>query len=136
MTTDHKFRVDFNEGNVLESVTYTLVSEFNLKPNVLKAVIDGDGSGYMLVSIVGDEDIINKSMDRVREIGFSVRELTGHIFHDREKCWSCGACVSLCHTKSLYHDAKTMEVFLETKNCIGCGSCINGCAVKAIQLVL
>lgn len=133
---DHKFRVDFNESNVLDSVAYTLVSEFNLKPNVLKAVIDGDGSGYMLVSIVGDEDNVKRGIDRIREIGFAVRELTGHIYHDRDKCWSCGACVSLCHTKSLYHDKETMEVYLDTKTCIACGSCINGCSVKAIRLEL
>ena len=133
---DHKYRIDFNESNVLDSVTYTLVSEFNLRPNVLKAVIDGDGSGYMLVSIMGDEKIVKNGMARISEIGFSVKELTGHIYHDRERCWSCGACVSLCHTKSLYHDPETMEVHLDTKTCIACGSCINGCSVRAIQLEL
>lgn len=133
---DHKFRIDFNESNVLDSVTYTLVSEFNLRPNVLKAVIDGDGSGYMLVSIIGDEELIKKGMARIQEIGFAVKELTGHIYHDRNRCWDCGACVSLCHTRSLYHDPETLEVFLDTKTCIACGSCINGCSVKAIRLEL
>ena len=70
---DHKYRIDFNESNVLDSVTYTLVSEFNLRPNVLKAVIDGDGSGYMLVSIMGDEEIVKNGMARISEIGFSVK---------------------------------------------------------------
>lgn len=133
---DHKYRIDFNESNVLDSVTYTLVSEFNLRPNVLKAVIDGDGSGYMLVSIVGEEDVVRKGMNRIHEMGFGVKELTGHIYHDRDRCWDCGACVSLCHTKSLSHDKVTMEVHLDSKTCIACGACINGCSVKAIRLEL
>ena len=51
---EKKFRIDFDESNVLESVTYTLVSEFNLKPNVLRADIGGDGHGFMLLSLVGE----------------------------------------------------------------------------------
>lgn len=133
---EKKFRIDFDESNVLESVTYTLVSEFNLRPNVLRADIDGDGSGFMLLSIVGEKDEIVKGMTHIRDIGFGVRELSGHIFHDYERCWSCGACVSLCPTKSIYHDPETMEVRLNTSTCIACGSCINACSVKAIQLEL
>ncbi len=133
---EKKFRIDFDESNVLESVTYTLVSEFNLKPNVLRADIDGDGSGFMLLSIVGEKDDIVRGMTHIRDIGFGVKELSGHIFHDYGRCWSCGACVSLCPTKSIFHDPETMEVRLNTGTCIACGSCINACSVKAIQLEL
>ena len=38
---EKKFRIDFDESNVLDSVTYTLVSEFNLKPNVLRPTSAG-----------------------------------------------------------------------------------------------
>ena len=133
---EKKFRIDFDESNVLESVTYTLVSEFNLKPNVLRADIGGDGVGFMLLSIVGDHDDIVRGMTHLRELGFVVRELSGHIFHDYGRCWSCGACVSLCPTRSIYYDPDTMEVRLNTATCIACGSCINACSVKAIQLEL
>lgn len=133
---EKKFRIDFDESNVLESVTYTLVSEFNLKPNVLRADIGGDGHGFMLLSLVGDKDDMVRGIARIREIGFKVRELSGHIFHDYERCWSCGACVSLCPTRSIYHEPDTMEVKLNTTTCIACGACINACSVKAIQLEL
>ena len=133
---EKKFRIDFDESNVLESVTYTLVSEFNLKPNVLRADIGGDGVGFMLLSIVGDQGDIVRGMTHLRELGFVVRELSGHIFHDYGRCWSCGACVSLCPTRSIYYDPDTMEVRLNTATCIACGSCINACSVKAIQLEL
>ncbi len=131
-----KIRIDFNESNVLESVTYTLVSEFNLKPNVLRADIDGDGSGFMLLSIVGEPENIQKGIEHITDKGFNVRKLKGHITHDYDRCWDCGACVSLCPTKSLYHDPATMRVLLNTDTCIACGACINSCSVKAIRLEL
>ena len=131
-----KYRIDFNESNVLESVTYTLVSEYNLKPNVLRADIGGDGSGFMLLSVIGDCDDVTLGMNHLRELGFKVKELTGHISHNYDRCWSCGACVSLCPTRSIYHDRDTAEVKLNTRTCIACGACINACSVKAIQLEL
>ena len=133
---DHKFRIDFNESNVLESVTYTLVSEFNLIPNVLRADIDGDGSGIMLLNVIGEDDVVAKGMERIQKMGFIVKELSGHIYHDEDRCWNCGGCVSLCPTKSIYHDKESMKVKLNIKTCIACNACINSCAVKAIQLEL
>ncbi|MDY5678922.1 MAG: 4Fe-4S binding protein [Candidatus Methanomethylophilaceae archaeon] len=131
-----KYRIDFDEGNVLESVTYTLVSEYDLKPNILRADITGDGSGFMLLSVIGDCDDVILGMNYLREIGFKVKELKGHISHDYERCWSCGACVSVCPTRSIYHEEETMLVKVNTKKCIACGSCLNACSVKAIQLEL
>ncbi len=133
---EKKFRIDFNESNVLESVTYTLVTKFNLKPNVLRADIDGDGSGFMLLGIIGEQDNIIAGMSHMRELGFQVSELSGHIIRDKDKCWHCGACISLCPTKSLHHIPETMEVRLNTDTCIACGACINSCSVKAIRLEL
>lgn len=133
---EKKVRIDFDESNVLESVTYTLVSEFDLKPNVLRADIAGDGRGFMLLSIVGEKENLLSGLRHLREQGFGVRELSGHIFHDYDRCWSCGACVSLCPTRSIFFDRETQEVRLNTDTCIACGSCINACSVKAIQLEL
>ena len=42
---EKKFKITYNESNVLGSVPYVLVKEFDLTPNVLKANISGDGSG-------------------------------------------------------------------------------------------
>ena len=133
---EKKFRIDFDESNVLESVTYTLVSEFNLKPNVLRADIGGDGHGFMLLSLVGEKNDMVAGIEHIRGQGFKVKELNGHIFHDYDRCWSCGACVSLCPTRSIYCVPETQEVRLNTDTCIACGSCINACSVKAIQLEL
>ena len=50
-----KFKIEFDEANVQDSVSYILVTEFDLKPNVLKAEISGDGSGVMIHAHEGEE---------------------------------------------------------------------------------
>ncbi len=133
---ERKLKIDFDDNNVLESVMYIFVSEFNLRPNVLRVDIGGDGSGFMLVSVVGQKEDILRGVIRIRDMGYQVRELNGHIFHDYDRCWDCGACVSLCPTGSIYYEKEIMKVRLNTDTCIACGACIDACSVKAIQLEL
>jgi len=133
---EKKFKIDFTESNVQDSVVYILVAEFNLKPNILKAQIEGDGTGVMLLSIEGDGDNIAKAQKRFADLGLSVRELENHITRDHDKCFSCGACVSICPTKSFSYDSVTWEVHVDTDKCIACGACVNACSVRALSLIL
>lgn len=132
---EYKFRIDFDETNVLGSVTYTLVSEFNLRPNILRAIISGDGHGFMLMGIKGEKKVIDAAVKRINGMGFMTRELTGHILHDSEKCWNCGACISLCPARSLTF-SEDMRIKVNMDSCIACNACINGCSVKALSLDL
>ncbi len=90
----------------------------------------------MPVSIVGQKEDILRGVIRIRNTGYQVRELRGHVFHDYDKCWDCGACVSLFPTRSIYHEKETIKVRLNTDTYIACGACIDACSVKAIQLEL
>ena len=133
---DKKIKIDFNEGNVQGSVAYILVSEFNLVPNILKAEIDGDGSGVMIVSIVADDDTMKACIERLNSLGYIASTMVSHITHDDERCFSCGACTSLCPTKSIFLDKDTYEFRMNPDSCIACGSCIDSCSVKALSLII
>ncbi len=132
---EKKFKITYNESNVLGSVPYVLVKEFDLTPNVLKANISGDGSGFMIISVVGNGDVIDRAMKRVEEIGYIVCPMENHIHKDDEKCWSCGACVSVCPTKSIVVDDE-YHVIVNYDSCIACGSCVDACSVKALRLII
>ncbi len=129
-----KIRVDFDEMNVQESVTYILATEFALKPNIVKAQINDDSSGLMIFIVDGEPDVLDRAMKRLKSMGFGVRDLEKHITRDKASCWSCGACISICPTKSFTYDPVTWEVHLDIDTCIACGSCINCCPVKALKL--
>ena len=64
---DRKFKIDFTEANVQDSVAYILVREFDLKPNILKAEIDGDGTGVMVLGLAGDDEKLEKATKRLEE---------------------------------------------------------------------
>lgn len=132
---EKKFKITFDEANVQDSVAYILVSEFDLKPNVLKAEIDGDGSGVMIVSLVGDEEKLLAAEKRLKEAGFCVG-ITKHIDRDESLCWHCGACTSICPAYSFTVDEETKEVLLDSSKCIACGACVNACSVHALSLHL
>ena len=131
---DAKLKIDFNEGNVQGSVARILVSEFDLVPNILKAQIEGDGSGIMIVSINAPEEVIQKCIDRLNSLGFIASKMDVHILHDDERCWSCGACTSVCPTKTIYLDKDTYEFRAHPDTCIACGSCLDACPVRALSL--
>ncbi len=133
---DKKFKIVFEESNVQDSVAYILVSEFNLKPNVLKAEIDGDGSGIMVLGLTGDEEKLDKAMARLEEAGFKVKELVKRIDRNEELCFHCGACVSVCPCGVFSHDPETWKVELDTSKCIACKACVNACSVHALSVHL
>ncbi len=131
---EKKFRIDFTESNVQDSVAYILVSEFDLRPNVLKAEISGDGSGVMVLSLDGDEEKLGKAQKRLEEAGFTVRELVKRIYRDDDLCWHCGECVSICPTGCISMDPKTYLVSIDDSKCIACGACVNACSVHALNV--
>ncbi len=131
---DTKLKIDFNEGNVQGSVARILVSEFDLVPNILKAQIEGDGSGIMIVSITAPKETVDACIERLNSLGFIASVMDFHIIHDDNRCWSCGACTSVCPTKTIYLDKDTFEFRAHPDTCIACRSCIDACPVKALSL--
>lgn len=132
---DKKFKIEFDEANVQDSVSYILVTEFDLKPNVLKAEISGDGSGVMILALEGEEEKLEAAEKRLKEAGFNV-SITKRIERDEDLCWDCGACVSICPVFCFSHDKDTMKVMLDNSKCIACSSCVNACSVHALSLHL
>ncbi|MBE6527694.1 MAG: 4Fe-4S dicluster domain-containing protein [Thermoplasmata archaeon] len=104
---DKKFKIEFTEANVQDSVAYILVTEFDLRPNVLKAEIEGDGSGVMIVGLVGEEEKLDAAVKRLEEEGFTVKELVKRIDRNEDLCFHCGACVSICPTGVFSHNKDT-----------------------------
>ena len=133
---DRKFKIEFDEVNVQDSVAYILVSEFDLKPNILKAEISGDGSGIMVLALAGDDDKLAAAVKRLEEEGFVVKELVKRIDRDDDSCIHCGACVSICPTGVFSHNRDTWDVELDVNRCIACRSCIDACPLHALSVHL
>ena len=130
---EQKYRLRFSGSNLHESVSYTLVSKFNIVPNVLQAKIDGSG-GRMILSMRGDENDIANAVVHLRSTGIEIEPMDNYVKRDDNRCIDCGSCVSICPTFAFELDKETWDVTLDTAKCVACGFCISACPTHAISL--
>ena len=132
---EKKYKMKFTDATLQDSVAYTLVSKYNIEPSILRAEVEGSG-GILILKMKGEESSIDAAIEFFDNEGIKTTELGDHISRDEKRCFSCGSCVSVCPTRSFYHDPDTFEVKLRIETCIACGACITACSTNAIKLTL
>ena len=133
---DKKFKFSFPEGNVQDSIVFSMVTEYKVEPSILRAEIDDNGCGVLILRLKGDDELIDRALEFAIKSGVVVDELGEHIVRNEKKCFSCGACVSVCPTKAFSFDPDTFEVKLNIEKCVACGSCLSACSTHAVTLTL
>lgn len=133
---DRKYRFIFPEDNVQDSIVYSIVTECKIEPSILRAGIDEDGCGVLILRLKGDEERIERALSIAESNGVIINELGDHIMRDEKVCYSCGSCVSVCPTKAFTLDPETFEVKLNIEKCVACGSCLSACPTHAVTLTL
>ncbi len=133
---DKKYKFSFPEGNVQDSIVFSMVTEYKVEPSILRAEIDEDGCGVLILRLKGDDKLIEAALDYAEKSGVVINELDKHITRDENVCFSCGACVSVCPTKAFSYDPETYEVILNIEKCVACGSCLSACSTHAVTLTL
>ena len=98
-----KIKIEFDEMNVQESVTYILSTEYGLKPNVLKAEIKEDSSGIMILTLEGDQSKVDEAIEGLKKKGFIVSGWRGTSSATKPDASAAG----LCPTKSFAFDPET-----------------------------
>ena len=129
-----KLVLSFPEKVVTKPITYTLVKEFDLVFNILRAEITPDMEGKMLIELQGNEQQIKEAIDYLDDAGVSVQEAAKDIMIDRAQCVDCGVCTSICITQALNLDKKTAKLKFNKDKCILCELCLDCCPVTAIKV--
>ena len=132
---EQKYMLRFNDNTVHKSVSYILVSEFNIIPSILQAKINDNG-GAMILSLKGNEADVKAAVERLKRMGITVHKLANQITRDMNKCIDCGSCISVCPSGALFIDRDTWEVKLSADLCIACASCLTACPAHALKLTL
>jgi NAD-dependent dihydropyrimidine dehydrogenase PreA subunit len=127
-----KILLKYAATKTTEPILASAIRETGLLLNILYAEFSTKG-GEILLAI----DAPDKDVDRVIEFfkrkGINVQEIKRAIQLDRDSCFDCGACLSLCPTKALYQtDDKSVE--LDENKCIYCKLCVPSCPVRALKL--
>jgi L-aspartate semialdehyde sulfurtransferase ferredoxin len=111
-----------------------LVKDFGLELNILKAQVNPNKEGLLVLEVQGPDKEYKKALDYLKKTGVDVQPLSKDVIMDRDKCVDCTACIPLCPTSALEQDPKTLEVRFIKEKCIACGICIKACSYKAMSI--
>jgi ferredoxin len=127
-----KVLLKFSEEVTDQPITSQVIKEKDVTINILSAHVDQQG-GEMLIEVPQEE--AEGVIEAFRSKGVNV-ELRKLIEVDKEKCFHCGGCISLCPVAVMSYDENDGVVFDEGR-CLGstCALCIDACPVRAINLI-
>lgn len=132
MKTTVRVLLKFSEKLVEKPVTAQVILEQQIPLSIVAAHIDSHG-GEILADIPSTH--VEKVAEAFREKDVSVT-LPKLVEVDSERCFDCGACMSLCPVNAISFNEDFSVVFDQEK-CIGspCGTCVDACPARAIRLV-
>jgi len=122
----------FSEKIVEQPITAQVILEHGIPINIISARIESQG-GEILAEIPSTH--FKKVVNAFRKKGVTVT-IPELIEVDKEKCFDCGACVSLCPVNTMAF-AEDFSVIFNKEKCIGrtCGACVDACPASAIKLI-
>ncbi len=126
-----KIALEFNPVNVNKPIIYDLIKVYDLKCNILRADIDYNLRGHMIMEIEGNSETVSKSIQYLEEQGVTVDFVRNKITVDFDKCVHCGACTAACRIKALYYEH--YELKFDESKCVSCDFCLQACPLKAIE---
>ncbi len=129
-----KVVLHFPHESVDKPVVSRLVRDYRMDVNILKASIDPDEVGLMVVELTGEPDDFDAGLAYLADTGITIQPLSQDIRRNDERCSSCGACVSICPTEALSVDRATMEVLFSDDACVACELCVKVCPLRAMEI--
>lgn len=125
-----KIVLRFGPETADKPIVYRLVKDYGLLVNIVRASINPDREGSMVLELTGER--YPEGVDFLRAQGVSVSPLASELTWDEEKCTHCGACTVHCPTNALAMDRPAMTVRFSGADCLVCLMCIDVCPVRAM----
>lgn len=124
--------LSFPPRQSLKPIIYHLVKDYDLTPNILRAQIQPEQEGRMLVEVSGAKESLAEGIAFLESQGLTVKEAASDIRHNADDCVVCGLCTAVCRPKA-FHLAGDALVFDKDK-CVYCEACVVACPRRAITL--
>lgn len=115
-----------------QPIIYKLVKDYDLVINILKANVNPQKEGTMVLDISGKN--VEQGMEYLRRSGVQLQSLTEQIIQNEDKCVSCGACTAICPSGALYIERPDMVVRFDSDRCVVCHLCVKACPMRAMEV--
>jgi ferredoxin len=119
---------------VNEPIAVTLVKQFDLSFNILKATIYPRKEGLMVMELSGHRKNFQKGVRYLKSLGVKVESIGQDIRRDEEQCFQCGACTAVCPTGALHIQRPEMAVLFDREKCSACELCVAACPARAMEV--
>ena len=130
------FVLKFPKENIDQPIICKLVKEYEVEFNILKADINMQQEGLMVLELIGHKAKVEDGLRYLKSVGVQVEKVAASIRRDDEKCFQCGACTGICPSGALSISRPDMAVPFEPEKCSGCGLCVAVCPVRAMIVCL
>lgn len=117
-----------------QPIIYRLVKDYDLMVNIMKADINPQREGSLIMEMGGEDENFEKGLAFLENLGVVVEPLSQTVVRNEEKCSQCGACTVVCPVGALYLERPSMEVHFDNVKCVVCGMCVQYCPLKAMEV--
>lgn len=124
----------FPPRQATKPITYHLVRDFDLTPNILRAQIQPGQQGRMLVEVTGKKEAIDAGVEFLKDEGIIVSAAASDITLNEERCVVCGLCTAVCRPSALTLDEAREELVFDKDKCVYCEACVVACPRRAITV--
>jgi L-aspartate semialdehyde sulfurtransferase ferredoxin len=128
-----RYVLTFPPEEVESPVIYHLVKEFDIKPNILRASINPQEQGTMVLELNGRKENLDKALEYLKGLGVIIEGLGQDIAMNETRCIQCGACTGFCPTGALDYERPAMKVVFNEDKCIACELCLTACLTRAME---
>ncbi len=131
-----KIVLHFPPRLVEEPIIYYLIKEYDLVVNILRADINPEKEGRLMVELTGEESKYKQAVRWLSKQGLQVMNLEKQIIWRADKCTHCGACTAVCPTEALSLKRPEFTVSFKEESCIICELCLRACPAKAMETLV
>jgi ferredoxin len=129
-----KFVLEFTEQVAEQPIIYSIIKNFDVKVNILRAEISPGREGSMLIEIESDPEQLAKVEAFLREQSVRLIPIAQSLQLKEDACIDCGACTAVCFSGCLTIGEPDWKLNVDRNNCIACGLCVSACPLGLFTL--
>jgi len=134
VTVSRRIVLHFPKRLVDQPMISRLVKHYDLDFNILKASVNPDKEGLLVLELKGKQDNYDKGIRYLAETGVIIQSLSQNVTRNEDRCTHCGACITICPSGAFEIDPETRIVNFYDKKCLACGLCLKACPPRAMEL--